>query len=183
MPNTTSNSPHPGPLADVAAGRWTLDPAGTTVRIQHKTFWGLLNVKGVFTKVSGDGEVLAGGSAHGSMTIDAASLVTKNAKRDTHLRSADFFDVDKHPSLAFTATDVTPAGNGTAQVTGDLTVIGVSRALSFTAQASEVSADAVTLTAEIPVDRKEFGMTWNQANMLKPLTFVTITARFTRRSS
>ncbi|MFI6488808.1 YceI family protein [Streptomyces sp. NPDC050564] len=183
MSNTTSNSPHPGPLADVAAGRWTLDPAGTTVRIQHKTFWGLVNVKGVFTKVSGDGEVLAGGGAHGSVTIDAASLDTKNAKRDTHLRSADFFDVDKHPSLVFTATDVTPAGNGAAQVTGDLTVIGVSRALSFTAQVSEVSADAVTVTAEIPVDRKEFGMTWNQANMLKPLTFVTITARFTRRSS
>ncbi|MFF4354068.1 YceI family protein [Streptomyces sp. NPDC001530] len=183
MSNTTSNSPHSGSLADVAAGRWTLDPAGTAVRIQHKTFWGLVNVKGVFTKVSGDGEVLAGGGAHGSVTIDAASLDTKNAKRDTHLRGADFFDVDKHPSLVFTATDVTPVGNGTARVTGDLTIIGVSRELSFTAEASEVSADAVTLTADIPVDRKDFGMTWNQANMLKPLTFVTITARFTRQSS
>ncbi|GGN59022.1 hypothetical protein GCM10011579_023010 [Streptomyces albiflavescens] len=183
MSHTTSNSPHSGSLSDVAAGRWTLDPAGTTVGIRHKTFWGLVNVKGVFTKVSGDGEVLAGGGTHGSVTIDAASLDTKNAKRDTHLRSADFFDVDKHPSLVFTATDVTPAGNGTARVTGDLAVIGVSRTLSFTAEASEVSADAVTLTAEIPVDRKEFGMTWNQANMLKPLTFVTITARFTHRSS
>lgn len=62
-------------------------------------------------------------------------------------------------------------------------MLGVSRTLSFTAEASEVSADAVTLTAEVPVDRKEFGMTWNQANMLKPLTFVTIAARFTRRSA
>jgi polyisoprenoid-binding protein YceI len=182
MSNTTPHSGRTGSLTDVGAGRWTLDPAGTSVRVQHKTMWGLVNVKGVFAQVSGEGEVLAGGGAHGSVTIDAASLDTKNAKRDKHLRSADFFDADKHPSLVFTATDVTSVGNGTARITGDLTVIGVSRPLSFTAEASEVSADAVTLTAELPVDRKEFGMTWNQANMLKPLTFVTITARFTRQS-
>ncbi|MFD4551325.1 YceI family protein [Streptomyces sp. NPDC058466] len=183
MSNTTSPSSPSGSLSDVGAGRWTLDPAGTSVQVQHKTIWGLVNVKGVFTKVSGEGEVLAGGGAHGSVTVDAASLDTKNAKRDKHLRTADFFDVDKHPSLVFTATSVTPAGDGTAQVTGDLTVIGTSRELSFTAQASEVSADAVTLTAEFPVDRAQFGMTWNQAKMLKPLTFVTITARFTRQSA
>lgn len=183
MSNTTSNSRSSGSLTDVGPGRWTLDAAGTSVRIQHRTIWGLVNVKGVFTKVSGEGEVLAGGGAHGSITIDAASLDTKNAKRDKHLRSADLFDVDKHPSIVFTATGVTPTGNGTAQVTGELTVLGVSHALSFTAEASEVSADAVTLTAEVQVDRKEFGMTWNQANMLKPLTFVTIAARFTRQSA
>ncbi|MFC7259220.1 YceI family protein [Streptomyces lutosisoli] len=183
MSDTTSHTPQSGSLAEVAAGRWTLDPAGTTVRVQHKTFWGLVNVKGVFTEVSGDGEVLAGGGAHGSVTIDAASLDTKNAKRDKHLRTADFFDVDKHPSLVFTANEITATGNGSAQVTGELTVTGVSRELSFTAEASEISADAVTLTAEIPVERAQFGMTWNQANMLKPLTFVTITARFTRQAS
>jgi len=183
MSHTTSHSGPSSSLTDVRAGHWTLDQAGTSVRVRHRTIWGLVNVKGVFTQVSGDGEVLAGGGAHGSVTIDAASLDTKNAKRDKHLRSADFFDVDKHPSLVFTATDVTPADNGTVRVTGDLTVTGVSRELSFTAKASEVSPDAVTLTAEIPVDRAEFGMTWNQANMLKPLTFVTITARFTHQPS
>lgn len=182
MSNTTSNTHHSGSLTDVGPGRWTLDAAGSSVRIQNKTMWGLVNVKGVFTKVSGEGEVLAGGSAHGSITIDAASLDTKNKKRDVHLRSADFFDVDKHPSLIFTATGVTPVGGSTAQVTGELTVLGVSRELSFTAEASEISTDAVTLTAEITVDRKEFGMTWSQANMIKPLTFVTLTARFIRQS-
>jgi polyisoprenoid-binding protein YceI len=183
MSNTTSNSHSSGSLTDVGPGRWTLDPAGTSARIQNRTIWGLVNVKGVFTKVSGEGEVLAGGGAHGSITIDAASLDTKNTKRDVHLRSADFFDVDKHPSIVFTATGVTPVGDGTAQVTGELTVVGVSRALSFTAEATEISADAVTLSAELPVDRQEFGMTWNQANMMKPLTLVTLTARFVRQSS
>ncbi|MFI6334280.1 YceI family protein [Streptomyces sp. NPDC050535] len=183
MSNTTSNSASSVSLSAVSPGRWVLDPAGTAVRFANKTMWGLVNVKGVFAEVSGEGEVLAGGGAHGSITIDAASLNTKNTKRDVHLRGADFFDVEKHPTLVFTATDVTPTGDGTAQVTGELTVRGVNRALSFTATASEASADAVTLTAELPVERSEFGMTWNQANMLKPLTSVTITARFTRQAS
>jgi polyisoprenoid-binding protein YceI len=183
MSDTTSHSRNSTSPANVSPGRWALDPARTSVRIQHKTMWGLVNVKGVFTKVTGEGEVLADGSAHGSITIDAASLDTKQAKRDKHLRSADFFDVDKHPSLVFTATGVTPGANGTTQVTGELTVLGVSSELTFAAEATEVSADAVTLTAEMSVDRKQFGMEWNQANMMKPLTFVTITARFTRRSS
>ncbi|MFD5625914.1 MULTISPECIES: YceI family protein [unclassified Streptomyces] len=183
MSDTTSNSTSSVPLSDVEPGRWVLDPARTTVRFENRTMWGLVNVKGVFTKVSGEGEVLAAGGAHGSVTIDAASLDTKNAKRDKHLRSADFFDVETHPTLVFTATGATPTAEGTAQVTGELTVRGVNRALSFVAAASEASADAVTLTAEIPVDRKDFGMTWNQANMLKPLTSVTIVARFTRQAS
>ncbi|PBC60041.1 hypothetical protein BKI49_32095 [Streptomyces sp. Tue6028] len=181
MSHTTPSS-RPGALPDVSAGHWTLDPAGTTVGFQHRTFWGLLNVKGVFAEVGGDGEVLAGGGAHGSVTIGAASLDTRNAKRDEHLRSADFFDVETHPSLVFTATEVTPSGDATVHVTGDLTVLGVTRALSFTAKASEISADAVTLTAELPVERGDFGMSWNQAGMLKPLTRVTIAARFTRRA-
>ncbi|MEV7341132.1 YceI family protein [Streptomyces sp. NPDC093544] len=183
MSNTTSNSHSSGSLADIGPGRWTLDQAGSSVRIQNKTLAGLINVKGVFTKVSGEGEVLAGGGAHGSITIDAASVDTKNTKRDVHLRSADFFDVDKHPSLVFTATDVTPVGEGTAQVTGELTVLGKSNALSFTAEASEISPDAVTLTAEVPVDRREFGMALKQAKVIKPVAIVTLTARFVRQSS
>ncbi|MFJ2827835.1 YceI family protein [Streptomyces sp. NPDC087263] len=183
MSNTTSNSHTSGSLTDVGPGRWTLDPAGTSVHIQNKTLGGLINVKGTFTKVSGEGEALAGGGAHGSITIDATSVDTKNTKRDVHLRSADFFDVDKHPSFVFTATDVTPVGDGTAQITGELTVLGKSSAVSFTAEASEISPDAVTLTAEVPVDRREFGMAVKQALVIRPVTLVTLTARFVRQSS
>lgn len=183
MSDITTGSRPATPLTDVHPGRWVLDPAGSTVSVQHKTMWGLVNVKGSFSKVGGEGEVLAGGSAHGSVTIDAASLDTSHTKRDIHLRSADFFDVDKHPSITVTATSVTSGDSGTAQVTGELTVIGISRPLAFTAQATEVSADAVTLTGEITVDRKDFGLTWNQLGMMKDLTTVTITTRFIRTES
>lgn len=183
MSDITDGSQRAVSLTDVTPGHWTLDPAQSTVNIENKSIWGLVNVKGVFTKVVGEGEVLPGGSAHGTLTIDVASLDTKHAKRDIHLRGTDFFDVDKHPSITFTATSVTANRNGTAEVTGELTVRGTTRPLALTAQASEVSADAVTLTASLSVERTNFGITWNQLGMLKPVTFVTITARFTRQSA
>ena len=81
----------------VATGLWQLDPSATTVAVRQKTMWGLVTVKGAFTAVTGQGEVRADGSAVGTLTLRAASLDTGNAKRDTHLKSADFFDADNHP--------------------------------------------------------------------------------------
>jgi polyisoprenoid-binding protein YceI len=121
------------------------------------------------------------GSAHGTLTIDTASVDTKQAKRDTHLRSADFFDVDNHPSIIFIASGATANSDGTVEVTGELTVRGHTRPLIFTTQASETSANAVTLTADLSINRTDFDMTWNQFRMMKPLTSVTVAARFTRQ--
>jgi polyisoprenoid-binding protein YceI len=164
-----------------AAGLWPLKPAQSTVAIQHKTMWGLVTVKGTFSTVSGEGEVLADGTARGTLTIDAASLDTGHAKRDTHLRSEDFFDVDRHPSIVFTAHRITVAAGETAEVTGELTVRGVTRPLAFTAHATEATDDAVTLTAEVAIDRADFGMTWSMLAMMTGQATVTITARFTRQ--
>ena len=164
----------------VETGTWQLDPARSTVGVQHKTMWGLVTVKGTFTGLSGEGEVGADGSATGSITLDAASLDTKNAKRDAHLRAADFFDADRHPELTFVVRSATPGSDGTVQVAGQLSVRGISRPQSFTARLAEVSADAVTLTAEFTVDREQFGMGWNQLGMMRGLTTVTATLRFTR---
>ena len=65
----------------VQTGLWTLDAGASTVALQQKTMWNLVTVKGAFTAVSGGGEVGPDGSATGSLTIDAASLDTKNASR------------------------------------------------------------------------------------------------------
>nr|WP_241266674.1 YceI family protein [Streptomyces scabichelini] len=136
--------------------------------------------RGVFSTFSGLGQVLTEGSAHGTLTIDAASVDTRVAKRDEHLRGADFFHVADHPSIVFAATRVAPSGRATAQVTGELSVLGRTRPVSFTAHATEASADAVTLTAELGIARKDFGKTWNRLGIMKDITIVTITARFTR---
>ncbi|MEW1859664.1 YceI family protein [Streptomyces sp. NPDC088194] len=166
------------------AGRWVLDPARSSVGFRSKTFWGLLTVKGTFGTVSGEGEVAPDGTGRGTLTIDAASLDTGNGKRDTHLRSADFFAVDEHPTIVFTAGSVTaPAdGSGEVQVTGDLAVRGVSRPIAFPARVTLASPQEATLEADLPVDRAEFGITWNQLGMLLSPSTVVVTAHYRRES-
>ncbi|OAH14562.1 YceI family protein [Streptomyces jeddahensis] len=167
----------------IETGTWQLDPARSTVGVRHKTMWGLVTVKGTFTGLSGGGEVGSDGSASGSITLAAASLDTKNAKRDTHLRSADFFDADRHPEITFVVRSATAGGDKTVPVAGQVTVRGISRPLSFTAQLTEASADAVTLTTEFTVEREQFGMDWNQLGMMRGRTTVTASLRFARATS
>jgi polyisoprenoid-binding protein YceI len=164
----------------VETGTWRLDTAASTVGIKHKTMWNLVTVKGTFGAVSGQGEVRGDGSAVGTLTLDVASLDTKNAKRDTHLKSADFFDADNHPEITFAVRSAELRDGEKVHVIGQLTVRGVSRPQSFTARLVGVDADAVTLDAEFSVDREHFGMGWNQLGMIRGLTTVSATLRFTR---
>ncbi|MFF1546503.1 YceI family protein [Streptomyces sp. NPDC058291] len=162
------------------AGLWQLDAGASTVALKHKTMWNLVTVKGAFTAVAGGGEVGPDGTAAGTLTLDVASLDTKNAKRDAHLRGADFFDADNHPEITFVARAAELGADGTVKVTGQLTVRGVSRPKSLTARLVESDADALTLDTEFTVDRSEFGLGWNQMGMIRGLTTVTAALRFTR---
>ncbi|MEU8867765.1 YceI family protein [Streptomyces umbrinus] len=167
----------------VETGLWQLDPARTTVAIKHKTMWGLVGVKGVFAGVTGEGEVQPDGTARGTITLDAASLDTKNRKRDEHLRGGDFFDADRHPSLVFAVRNATVRQDDTVEISGQLTARGISRPQTVTARVTGATASAVTLTAEFAVDREQFGMGWNQMGMIRGLTTVTATLAFTRTSA
>ncbi|GAB2620376.1 YceI family protein [Streptomyces capparidis] len=167
----------------VETGTWQLDSARSTVGFRQKAMWGLVPVKGTFTSVKGGGEVAADGSASGSLTLDATSLDTKNPKRDKHLRSADFFDTDQHSEITFVLRSATHRDDSTVEVAGQLTVRGVSRPQTFTAHLTEVSADAVTLTAEFTVDRDQFGMGWNKMGMISGSTTVTASLQFVRATS
>ena len=82
------------------AGVWSVDPDRSTVNFKIKNLWGLLNVKGHFTSVSGDGQVTGKGAIFGRLDIQVASLRTGIGKRDEHLRSADFFDADRYPDIS-----------------------------------------------------------------------------------
>lgn len=166
----------------VATGLWQLDTARSTVAFRHKAMWGMVTARGVFASVTGEGEVRPDGSALGTLTLDVASLDTKNAKRDKHLRSADFFDVEKHPVITFTVLSAVPGNDSTVQVSGELTVLGVGAPQSFTARLTETGPDGVTLNGELKVDRTQFGMNWNQMGMIRGLTTVTTTLRFVRAS-
>jgi polyisoprenoid-binding protein YceI len=168
------------PSVTPAAGTWVLDPSHSSVRFRNKTMWGLVTVKGVFATVEGEGEVAADGTARGTLTIDAASVDTRNAKRDDHLRSADFLHVDEHPAIVFTATaiPVPTGGSGLVELDGELSVRGVSRPLSVPAQVTLASAGEAVLEAEVTLSRADFGITWNRGGMMAAPTVLTVTARF-----
>lgn len=159
-------------------GTWVVDPAGSTATFASKTFWGLGTVRGRFGKVSGNGTVAEDGTISGELTLDASTLDTGNAKRDEHLRSKDFFDTDKHPSVVVRVSSAKRAGD-TLEGTGTIEAAGETQPLTFTAKTA-VSDDAVTLTAEVTVDHRALGMTWNQFGMLAGVTKGSVTARFVR---
>jgi polyisoprenoid-binding protein YceI len=166
---------------ELAAGRWVLDPAGSSVGFRHKSIWGLITVKGVFTTVSGEGEIDAEGRGRGTLVVDAASVDTKKKKLDVHLRSADFFEIEKYPTITFTADSVAADSAGSAQVSGTLTVRGKSLPLTFTAAVAAASPTDVTLTGEVGVDRDDFEMAWkNPGGSMRGIATVTLKTRFTQ---
>jgi polyisoprenoid-binding protein YceI len=161
------------------AGDWKLDPARSTVKLDTKTVWGMLKVKGTFAKVTGQGTITADGQSTGTLTVDAASVDTGNAKRDKHLRSADLLDVEAHPEITFHATKASLEGGGIA-LSGTLTVHGTAKPVTVTADVAAQGADEITLDASVPVNRADYGVTWNQLGMAGMHNVMTIHAVFVR---
>jgi polyisoprenoid-binding protein YceI len=161
------------------AGHWTLDPARSTAALRSKSVWGLAPVKGVFHDLEGDGTVSAAGEVTGRIAVAAGSVDTKNAKRDTHLRSADFFLAEEYPAITFSVTAIVPSGPGVT-VSGSLTVRDVSRPLSFPATVALAEGGEAVLDATVPVERSQFGLTWNQLGMASMHSTITIHAVLTR---
>ena len=166
--------------AGALAGEWVLDPGRSTVRLKSRTMGGLVPVNGVFREVSGTGTVSPDGEVGGTVAVAAASIDTKNARRDAHLRSADFFDSGNHPDITFTADGIRPSGQGVA-VTGMLTVRGCTRPVSFDAAATVQGDGEVWLDAEVHINRADFGLTWNLLGLVSMHNTLTIHAVFTRR--
>jgi polyisoprenoid-binding protein YceI len=102
------------------AGDWVLDPRTSSIRPKSRVL-GLVPTNGVFREVSGNGTISPDGQVSGTVAVAVASIDTNNTRRDTHLRSSDFFDSGNNPDITFTADDVRPSGQGAA-VTGELTV-------------------------------------------------------------
>jgi len=162
------------------AGQWVLDPRKSSIRLKSKSMWGLVPVNGVFREVRGDGTVSQDGKVSGMVTVGAASIETKNAKRDKHLRSADFFDTANNPDITFTADGIGPSDQGVT-VTGALTVRDRTRPLSFDAAASLQGDDEIWLDAQTHINRADFGLDWNSMGMAAMNNTLTIHAVFTRR--
>jgi polyisoprenoid-binding protein YceI len=165
-------------LADATlAGDWTLDGARSTVGLRSGILWGLVPVKGVFGEVTGHAAVSPAGEVSGTITIAAASVETKNARRDTHLRSGAFFATDTFPHITFSVDRVQPSSGGVT-VTGKLTVRGQTRPLTFPAKVSVAGSGEVWLDAEAQVNRAGFGLVWNLMGMVSMQNTITVHAVF-----
>jgi polyisoprenoid-binding protein YceI len=90
------------------AGDWVLNPRKSSIRLKSRRMWGLAAVNGVFGEVSRSGTLSPDGEVSGTVTVAIASIDTNNTRRDTHLRSADFFDSGNTPDITFTADGAGP---------------------------------------------------------------------------
>jgi polyisoprenoid-binding protein YceI len=152
------------------AATWQIDPAHSNVSFSVRHMM-VSNVRGEFTKVSGtvEGDEKTPTQAVITATIDAASINTREAKRDDHLKSPDFVDVAKYPTITFKSKRIEPATAGQFKVTGDLTLHGVTREVVL--DVSDVTApvkDPMGKTragahATTKIDRKDFGVNWSKA--------------------
>ena len=151
----------------VPAGTWVVDPSHSRVEFQVKHL-GIATVRGNFDSFAGTFEIgddLASAQAHG--TVDAASLSTGESTRDEHLRSPDFFDVERYPQIEFGSTSIRPTGDETFEVTGDLTLHGVTREITLKAEVTGTEQDPygnerVGLEVSGQIDRTDYGMSFNQ---------------------
>jgi polyisoprenoid-binding protein YceI len=145
---------------------WHIDPAHTDVLFSAKHMM-VTTVRGTFADVSGTLDIDEDDptSARGEIRIRAASVDSGFAQRDAHLRSPDFFDVERYPDIVFRATDVARAG-ASFKVTGDLTIRDVTRAVTFDVELEGIvtgmsGARHLGLTARTSIDREDWGLTWN----------------------
>lgn len=148
---------------------WKIDGSHNNVEFAVRHLM-VSTVRGKFGEVDGtltlDREHPA--ASHVDVTINVASIDTGNEQRDTHLRSADFFDVDTHPHLTFRSTSIAPVGGEKYKVTGDLTIRGVTHSVTLDAEVigfnkSPWGHNVVGFEGKTTISRKAWGLEWNVA--------------------
>jgi polyisoprenoid-binding protein YceI len=147
---------------------WKIDPNHSTVEFAVKHLM-ITTVKGHFNELEGEIVTADGDPSRSSVTatIKAASIDTRAGQRDDHLRSADFLDAANFPELTFKSTRISGSGSE-LEVTGNLTIRGVTREVTLDVTNEGAGKDPwggerIAFSATTKLDRREFGLTWNQA--------------------
>lgn len=150
-------------FAAAAPSNWTIDGVHTDVSFEVKHMFS--KVRGVFREFSGtivfDAENASKISVDAS--VNAASVDTGNEKRDGHLRSADFFETEKFPTITFKSKKVEAAGKNKYKVTGDFTMHGVTKSVVFDAEFLGANEKKGGFSARTTINRKDYGIVWNRA--------------------
>ena len=154
------------PVTSLPEGTWRVDRAASDVRFTARGMFGLVPVHGTFGAFDGTLDI-EGTDARGQLEIEAASLDTKNAKRDTHLRSADFFEVDHHPTVTFRVTGLAPSADGMLNLTGVLKIRETELPVHAPVRATTLSDGRTKLETTVAVDRAAAGVGWSKLGMIK----------------
>lgn len=148
-------------------GDWKFDPYHTQVEFSAKHL-GMMTVRGHFNEVNASGEIYPAAPDRSKFeaTINVASIRTHNAQRDKDLLSSNFLEVDKYPTMAFKSTKVEDAGKDKFNVTGDLTIKGTTKPVTFNVVRYGEFNDPrmghrIGYAAETKINRKDFGMNFN----------------------
>lgn len=164
----TSTTPAPATLADLT-GTWTIDASHTRIGFVARHAM-VTKVRGAFNEFEGsaalDAEDFTKSTA--TLTIKAASIDTRNEQRDGHLRSNDFLAMDEYPEITFVSTGVIPNGTNSLELTGDLTIKGVTRAVTIPFEFEGLATDPfgnlrAGFEGSVTINRKDYGITWNAA--------------------
>ncbi|HEX6097520.1 MAG TPA: YceI family protein [Thermoanaerobaculia bacterium] len=154
-------------LPVLAQETWTVDKSHSTANFKIRHF--TANVVGAFNDFDGTITLDRANPAKSSVefTIQAASIDTNSENRDKHLRSADFFETEKFPTITFKSTAVAPKGKDAFDVTGDLTMHGVTKRVTlpvtFGGFMKTQRGEKAGFEIETTLNRKDYGITWNRA--------------------
>jgi polyisoprenoid-binding protein YceI len=151
----------------VPVGTFSVDPAHSRVEFAVKHL-GIATVRGHFGEFAGTIELsddLSSAKAYGS--VEVATVDTQESQRDEHLRSPDFFEVERFPQITFESTEIRPVDEDTFEVVGELTLHGVTREITLTAELQGTETDPwgnerVGLEVRGECSRSDYGMTFNQ---------------------
>jgi len=167
MPATTKLTRPTNATPAVAPTTWLIDPSHSTAEFAVRHMM-VSTVKGYVSPVEGTISLDGAGLANSSVTVslDAASIDTHEPKRDVHLRSADFLDVEQFPKITFSSTRIEHGSDG-YRIVGDLTIRDVTREMGLGAafegqQRDPWGGERAGFTAQGVIDRRDFGLTWNQ---------------------
>ena len=157
------------PALTELTGTYTLDPAHTLIGFVARHAM-VTKVRGSFDEFAGTA-VLDGTNPANSrveVTIEAASIDTRNAQRDEHLRGNDFLAMQEYPKITFASTGVRQAGETTFEVTGDLTIKGVTNEITIPFEFEGAAKDPfgnerVGFEGSVTINRRDYGVTWNAA--------------------
>ena len=149
--------------------QWIVDPDHSVAAfsVRHMT---IANVRGQFNKIAGSiyFDPLNIDNSAVELTIDVSCIYTGIQKRDDHLRSPDFFDIDRYPTISFTSTRINSVDSNNAKVSGNLTIHGITRQIivpvEFSVPVKDPFGDGLSIgfTISATINREDYGIMWNQ---------------------